>query len=473
MLRFTNSAVRNILRNVIQQTNTKSSLNVVTSRSHCHSESGMERTLYESSVEYQKTKYCTFNVKSGIIPSSNSFVETEIVIPVSTFHILPRRAIHIHSNKNPEEERSTNFSHTELDVMILGSDSSLFDAVKSDQINICSNSFVESVNGMSPSDSHLETKLTTTQSDACDNGHIAVSEVFVPDSNSHAGYMETAIYNDFDVESSEIKSYCLSIVKPYEMPLNSLADSSRKSNKEFEISTPCHSIADSVEVITLTRSLIESDEVATHNLSCSESEIIIPGNIFHTESDKQESYRKNVGSAEKRDNVLYTNSEMVIPDIESDAQSKKEKSRICIVSEEKMDSVAYADSEMLIPDNLYKFKICNSNVKSEVIFKRSDYHGLPLSNCVADSNTFPAMHNDNNAKPILKLNEEECEIMDNFFNDMKQYVQYINQEEFLEMLKINEFGPFVNPYTGELGGPKGPEPTRYGDWEIWGKCVDF
>jgi hypothetical protein len=25
----------------------------------------------------------------------------------------------------------------------------------------------------------------------------------------------------------------------------------------------------------------------------------------------------------------------------------------------------------------------------------------------------------------------------------------------------------------EQGGPKGPEPTRYGDWEIAGKCVDF
>jgi hypothetical protein len=25
----------------------------------------------------------------------------------------------------------------------------------------------------------------------------------------------------------------------------------------------------------------------------------------------------------------------------------------------------------------------------------------------------------------------------------------------------------------ELGGRKGPEPTRYGDWELNGKCVDF
>lgn len=25
----------------------------------------------------------------------------------------------------------------------------------------------------------------------------------------------------------------------------------------------------------------------------------------------------------------------------------------------------------------------------------------------------------------------------------------------------------------EIGGPKGPEPTRYGDWEKGGRCVDF
>jgi len=25
----------------------------------------------------------------------------------------------------------------------------------------------------------------------------------------------------------------------------------------------------------------------------------------------------------------------------------------------------------------------------------------------------------------------------------------------------------------EHGGPRGPEPTRYGDWERNGKCVDF
>lgn len=29
------------------------------------------------------------------------------------------------------------------------------------------------------------------------------------------------------------------------------------------------------------------------------------------------------------------------------------------------------------------------------------------------------------------------------------------------------------PRPKEVGGPKGPEPTRYGDWERNGRCIDF
>ena len=29
------------------------------------------------------------------------------------------------------------------------------------------------------------------------------------------------------------------------------------------------------------------------------------------------------------------------------------------------------------------------------------------------------------------------------------------------------------PAPTEIGGPKGPEPTRYGDWEVNGRCTDF
>ena len=31
----------------------------------------------------------------------------------------------------------------------------------------------------------------------------------------------------------------------------------------------------------------------------------------------------------------------------------------------------------------------------------------------------------------------------------------------------------LTPRRWEIGGPKGLEPTRYGDWERAGRCIDF
>lgn len=31
----------------------------------------------------------------------------------------------------------------------------------------------------------------------------------------------------------------------------------------------------------------------------------------------------------------------------------------------------------------------------------------------------------------------------------------------------------VKQRANEIGGPSGPEPTRYGDWERNGRCIDF
>ncbi len=33
--------------------------------------------------------------------------------------------------------------------------------------------------------------------------------------------------------------------------------------------------------------------------------------------------------------------------------------------------------------------------------------------------------------------------------------------------------PQPSPATKEINGPKGPDPTRYGDWERNGRCIDF
>lgn len=34
-------------------------------------------------------------------------------------------------------------------------------------------------------------------------------------------------------------------------------------------------------------------------------------------------------------------------------------------------------------------------------------------------------------------------------------------------------GPGSTAPVKELGGPGGPEPTRFGDWERSGRCIDF
>ena len=43
----------------------------------------------------------------------------------------------------------------------------------------------------------------------------------------------------------------------------------------------------------------------------------------------------------------------------------------------------------------------------------------------------------------------------------------------IEIKKDPDFKKTGSQTEKELGGPAGPEPTRYGDWESNGKCVDF
>ncbi len=33
--------------------------------------------------------------------------------------------------------------------------------------------------------------------------------------------------------------------------------------------------------------------------------------------------------------------------------------------------------------------------------------------------------------------------------------------------------PGVTTVACEIGGREGPEPTRFGDWELRGRCIDF
>ncbi|XP_074847186.1 succinate dehydrogenase assembly factor 4, mitochondrial [Carettochelys insculpta] len=47
------------------------------------------------------------------------------------------------------------------------------------------------------------------------------------------------------------------------------------------------------------------------------------------------------------------------------------------------------------------------------------------------------------------------------------------EESNKEREPLEKFPDDINPTTKEKGGPRGPEPTRYGDWERKGRCIDF
>lgn len=42
-------------------------------------------------------------------------------------------------------------------------------------------------------------------------------------------------------------------------------------------------------------------------------------------------------------------------------------------------------------------------------------------------------------------------------------------DKIAELTETNK----VQDKVVEIGGPNGPEPTRFGDWEKKGRCIDF
>lgn len=67
-------------------------------------------------------------------------------------------------------------------------------------------------------------------------------------------------------------------------------------------------------------------------------------------------------------------------------------------------------------------------------------------------------------RKLQKLTEEEVLQLTN------KRLQVESPEEDEEEEEVQEV---VNLETGERYGPRGKEPTRFGDWEIRGRCSDF
>ena len=54
-------------------------------------------------------------------------------------------------------------------------------------------------------------------------------------------------------------------------------------------------------------------------------------------------------------------------------------------------------------------------------------------------------------------------------NSRTKSARSLKNKKFLK----NKGKKSANNHVSETGGPKGPEPTRYGDWEQNGRCTDF
>lgn len=55
----------------------------------------------------------------------------------------------------------------------------------------------------------------------------------------------------------------------------------------------------------------------------------------------------------------------------------------------------------------------------------------------------------------------------------KKITEEIDNTKFKGSNVLKPFPNNINPKTGEVGGPRGPEPTRFGDWERKGRVTDF
>jgi len=78
--------------------------------------------------------------------------------------------------------------------------------------------------------------------------------------------------------------------------------------------------------------------------------------------------------------------------------------------------------------------------------------------------------------PSLELQFQSVKTSDTKKIAMKKIEQSLASLKTPKAAKMSEKTPQnlrAKPIPVEIGGPKGPEPTRFGDWENKGRCSDF
>lgn len=101
--------------------------------------------------------------------------------------------------------------------------------------------------------------------------------------------------------------------------------------------------------------------------------------------------------------------------------------------------------------------------------------------CVRNlSITMPWLHEHHDHDDKTKKTEEELSPrMQEFKKKLRTKTpigkldEIVGKHPYEEKEPLQAFPNNTNPTTGEVGGPRGPEPTRYGDWERKGRVSDF
>eukprot|EP00195_Chlamydomonas_chlamydogama_P006824 CAMPEP_0202906214 /NCGR_PEP_ID=MMETSP1392-20130828/37817_1 /ASSEMBLY_ACC=CAM_ASM_000868 /TAXON_ID=225041 /ORGANISM="Chlamydomonas chlamydogama, Strain SAG 11-48b" /LENGTH=109 /DNA_ID=CAMNT_0049594611 /DNA_START=121 /DNA_END=450 /DNA_ORIENTATION=- len=75
---------------------------------------------------------------------------------------------------------------------------------------------------------------------------------------------------------------------------------------------------------------------------------------------------------------------------------------------------------------------------------------------------------------LIERNKARKSVVEHLQADSKQDNSHEHEHEHAHAGdEEDDLMEVVNPETREHYGPRGKEPTRFGDWEIKGRCTDF
>lgn len=121
---------------------------------------------------------------------------------------------------------------------------------------------------------------------------------------------------------------------------------------------------------------------------------------------------------------------------------------------------------LLLNLNLDTITMNKLNLFCRTVFSTSSFH-LPISPFFQRS-LFSMFSHRNKDDSIL-----EKKTPFGRFSDAEKVIEKNKDDPETEENPFASFPDATNPTTGEIGGPTGPEPTRYGDWERKGRVSDF